>query len=193
MFILYAVVIGLLVGFLGRGRVENLASVQLHWSGAIMAGLIVQVVLLSDQVARVVGDLGPVLYVASTALVLAAVVRNRAIPGIPVVVVGAACNLAAIAANGGFMPAGRGALEALGKVVPAVYSNSSAVADPALWPLTDIFALPRWLPAANIFSAGDVLIGIGITLTIALAMRRPPAQQGADAPAEPARGGAPAH
>jgi hypothetical protein len=193
MFILYAVVIGVLAGFLGRGRIENLASVELRWSGAIMAGLVIQLVLFSEAVTRVVGDLGPVLYVASTALVLAAVVRNRAIPGIPVVVAGAACNFAAIITNGGFMPAGRGALEALGKGVPTAYSNSSAVPDPALWPLTDIFALPGWLPAANIFSAGDVLIGIGIALTIVLAMRRSPAARGAQAPADAPRSGAPAH
>ena len=193
MFILYAVAIGLLAGFLCRGRIENLASVELRWSGAIMAGLVVQLVLFSETVSQVVGDLGPVLYVASTALVLAAVVRNRAIPGIPVVIAGAACNFAAIVTNGGFMPAGRGALEALGKAMPTAYTNSSAVPDPVLWPLTDIFALPRWLPAANIFSAGDVLIGIGIALTIVLAMRRSPAARGVESSPEPPRGGAPAH
>jgi hypothetical protein len=193
MFILYALVIGLLAGLISRGRVVNLASVELRWSGAIMAGLLIQVVLFSEQVARVVGDLGPVLYVASTALVLAAVVRNRAIPGMTVVVAGAASNFVAIVANGGYMPAGRSALEALGKVAPTTYSNSSVVPDPALWPLTDIFALPRWLPAANIFSIGDVLIGTGIAVTIVLAMRLSPAPRGGDVSDDVNRAGAPAH
>jgi multisubunit Na+/H+ antiporter MnhE subunit len=44
---------------------------------------------------------------------------------------------------------------------------------PALAPLTDIFALPTWLPGANVFSIGDVLIGLGIALVIVLAMHRP--------------------
>jgi hypothetical protein len=52
--------------------------------------------------------------------------------------------------------------------------------DPALWPLTDIFALPNWLPAANVFSIGDVLIGVGVAAVIALGMR------GRRAPTEPA-------
>ena len=52
------------------------------------------------------------------------------------------------------------------------FSNSVVVADPALRPLTDIFALPAWLPFANVFSIGDVLIGVGIAVVIALAMRR---------------------
>ncbi len=43
--------------------------------------------------------------------------------------------------------------------------------DPALRPLTDIFALPTWLPAANVFSVGDVLIGVGVAVVIALGMR----------------------
>ena len=46
----------------------------------------------------------------------------------------------------------------------------------ALRPLTDIFALPGWLPGANVFSLGDVLIGVGVAVVIALGMReqRPP-------------------
>jgi hypothetical protein len=181
MFILYAVAIGLAVGFLAGGRIAGLASLRIRWSPVIMAGLLVQVALFTDLAAQRVGDLGPILYVASTFMVLAAIIRNRAIPGMVVVVAGAACNLAAIIANGGYMPAGRKALEALGETVPAVYSNSSAVQDPALWPLTDIFALPRWLPWTNIFSIGDVLIGVGIALVIVRAMRRPVAPAGVTA------------
>ena len=54
-------------------------------------------------------------------------------------------------------------------------SNSIVVADPALGPLTDLFALPAAMPLANVFSVGDVLIGAGIAVTIALAMRAAPA------------------
>jgi hypothetical protein len=53
------------------------------------------------------------------------------------------------------------------------YTNSIVLTDPALPFLTDVFAMPTWMPAANIFSIGDVLLGAGVALTIALAMRRP--------------------
>ena len=69
------------------------------------------------------------------------------------------------------MPADPAALATAG-FTPTGYSNSIVVADPALWPLTDIFAIPAGLPGANVFSIGDVLIGIGIIVTIASAMRR---------------------
>ena len=97
--------------------------------------------------------------------------RNLAIPGIPIVALGAACNLAAILANGGRMPADPAALATAGLEVTGS-TNSVVVADPVLWPLTDIFAIPAWVPGANVFSIGDVLIAVGIAATIALAMRR---------------------
>jgi hypothetical protein len=143
------------------------------------------VILFSEPVAQRVGDLGPVFFVVSTLAVVAAVVRNLAIAGMPAVAAGAACNLVAVVANGGSMPASRAALETAGRVTPRIYSNSSAAANPALWPLTDVLGLPSWLPLANVFSVGDVVIGIGIALVIVLALRRPEARRSAGA-TEPA-------
>jgi Family of unknown function (DUF5317) len=131
------------------------------------------VVLFSGPVSARVGDLGPLIYVGSTAAVLVAILADRATPGIPVVAAGAACNLVAIVTNGGYMPAAPGALAAVGQGVPTAYSNSSVVADPALWFLTDRFAMPAGMPFANVFSIGDLIITLGIVLTIVLAMRRP--------------------
>ena len=48
------------------------------------------------------------------------------------------------------------------------------LAHPALQPLTDIFALPHPIPFANVFSVGDVLIGVGVVIVIVVAMRRGP-------------------
>jgi uncharacterized protein DUF5317 len=174
MFILYALVIGLAVGFLAGGRPAGLSQLQFRWPGVMLAGLLVQVVLFSDQVSAWIGSAGPPIYVASTAAVLLAVVANRRITGMPVVALGAASNFAAIVANGGFMPAARGALQGLGKGDSTVYSNSVVARDPALAPLTDIFSLPTWLPFANVFSIGDVLIGAGVAIVIVAAMRRMP-------------------
>lgn len=172
MFILYAVLIGLLVGPLVGGRPAGLATIRLRWSWVILSGLLVQVVLFSEPVSARIGDLGPPIYVASTAAVLTAVLVNRAVPGLAVVVAGAASNLAAIIANGGYMPADPGAVASLGGADLAGYSNSAIVAEPALAPLIDRFALPTWLPFTNVFSVGDVLIAVGIATTIVLAMRR---------------------
>jgi hypothetical protein len=172
MFLLYAVALGLLAGLLAGGRPAALGALQVRWAPLAVLGLLFQVALFTDAIAARVGDLGPVLYVGSTVLVLSAIARNARLPGMPVVVAGGLSNLAAILANGGYMPASADALAALGKHVPTLYSNSAVVPQPALAPLTDIFALPAWLPGANVFSVGDVLVGGGIAVVIVLAMRR---------------------
>ena len=66
--------------------------------------------------------------------------------------------------------------EAAGRCGPRrgddLYSNSAIVEEAVLAPLTDIFALPAWLPFHNVFSIGDVLIGVGVAMAIVVAMRR---------------------
>jgi hypothetical protein len=94
-----------------------------------------------------------------------------AIPGLLLVAGGAAANLAAIVANGGWMPATPSALAALNRAIGPGYSNSRELAAPVLAPLTDTMAMPAWLPLANVFSIGDVLIGFGICIAIVAAMR----------------------
>ncbi len=170
MFVLCAIPIGIVIGLLAGGRLERLGDLRLRWVPLMLLGLAVQVVIFTDAGGRIVGDAGPAIYVASTALVFVAVLRNIAVPGVALIAVGAGCNLAAIVANGGWMPADPAAVESIGGLANG-YTNSILVPDPALRLLTDLFALPSWLPLANVFSIGDVLIGIGIAVTIALAMR----------------------
>jgi hypothetical protein len=136
-----------------------------------MLGLLAQLVLFLEPVAERVGALGMPIYVGSTATVLLVVIRNARLQGLALVALGAGSNLAAIVANGGYMPASAAALAALGKSINASYSNSALVPAPALGPLTDVFALPRWLPFANVFSVGDVLICLGVTAAVVALMR----------------------
>jgi hypothetical protein len=171
-FILYAIAIGLLLGSLVGGRWSALGSIPFRWAPLILLGFVTQIVLFSDAVAERVGAAGPPLYIVSTLMVGAAVVRNLRIPGMPLIVLGAASNVAAILANGGFMPAAPEALASLGKSAPTIYSNSAVVAQPAFEFLTDRFALPRWLPFANVFSVGDILLGVGVVMLIVISMSR---------------------
>jgi uncharacterized protein DUF5317 len=170
MFILYAIVAGLLVGFLRGGHLEAIAETRFRWGWLAVAALLVQIVLFSP-LGSGLGDASRWIYVGSTALVAAIMLANIRIPGLPIILVGALSNLAAIVANGGSMPASPAALAAVGGSIHSGPTNSVVVAQPALEPLTDIFALPAWLPLANVFSIGDVLIGVGVAIAIATAMR----------------------
>ena len=185
MFILYAVPIGLLVGLLLGGRLAGLGDVRFRWAWLAVLGFAAQVVLFSDPVAARVGDLGPSLYVASTALVFVAVLRNVAIRGMPLIAAGAGCNLAAIVANGGYMPASPTVAAEFGRGASDAYSNSRIMEAPALAPLTDVIPLPQWLPFTNIVSIGDILIAVGIVVVIAAAMRAGRARRANDAETAP--------
>ncbi len=176
-FVLYAVVIGLVLGRVLGGRLDGLASLSFRWPWVAVAGLTVQVGLFAVPSGAVLDQVGPAMYVASTGAVLVFVVANARLRGMPIVALGAALNLVAIVANGGMMPASASALSAAGLEPSSGFTNSNVVASPALAPLGDVFAIPAWMPLANVFSVGDVLVALGIAVVIARGMRLP-ARQG---------------
>jgi hypothetical protein len=170
MFILYAVLAGLVVGVVSGGSLGRLGDLRFRWAPLIALGMAAQVILFSTPLGDAIGPGAPLLYIASNIVVLAAVARNLPIPGLGLVLVGGASNVVAICANGGYMPVSPDALVALGRLPLAGYSNSRLVDGVVLGPLTDLFAMPAWLPAANIFSVGDVAIGVGAIIAIVAAM-----------------------
>lgn len=185
-FILYAVVAGLAIGLLTGGSASRIGDLRFSWGPLIAVGMAAQVLLFSTPLGDALGPTAPVAYIASNVAVLIAVWRNRAIPGLWLVLAGGAANLIAICANGGYMPVSPDALVALGRLPRDGYANSRLVDGVVLAPLTDLFPMPAWLPLANIFSVGDVLIGLGAAIAIASAMHgrgplehRPPDTRGA--------------
>ena len=101
------------------------------------------------------------LWLASYALFVVALARNARVPGTPFVAAGLVCNVCAIVANGGHMPALPSALRAAGLHFSHTNRNSAVLAHPHLSWLVDRWAAPQWLPWANVFSVGDVLIAAG--------------------------------
>jgi hypothetical protein len=184
MFMLWAIPVGIGVGLLARGRLEALSALRFRWAWLAVIGLLIQVVLFTPTGDALAGRLAPAIYVGSTALVFVAVLRNIRLTGMPIVALGSISNLAAIIANGGAMPASPAALATAGLDGPGSHTNSVVLADPALEPLTDIFAIPAGLPFANVFSVGDVLLGFGIIVVIVAAMRRPVAAEPGVRPAD---------
>lgn len=173
MFMLAALPLGLALGWLLGGSLDALARFRFRWAALAIAGLVVQIALFTEIGDALAGDLGPSIYVLSTAAVLIAVVPNLGLMGMPVVALGALSNLAAIVSNGGFMPADAAALASAGLDGPGSHTNSIVLESPNLRLLTDIFAIPASVPLANVFSVGDVLIAVGVAWAIAAAMRRP--------------------
>jgi hypothetical protein len=191
-FILYAVLAGLVIGLLTGGSAARLGDLRFEWGWLIALGMAGQVLLFSTPIGDALGPVAPAVYIASNVAVLVAVWHDRAIPGLWLVLVGGTSNLIAICANGGSMPVSPDALLALGRLPHQGYSNSRLVDGVLLGPLTDLFPMPAWLPLANIFSVGDVLIGLGAAYAITSAMHGRGALRGVSQRRGPA-GGAPEH
>lgn len=177
MLLLYFVALGVLVGRLSGGRLAALETVHFRWWGIALGGLAFQLLLFSDPVAERVGGAGPILYVLSSIAVVVALLPNLRQPGFALIGLGAMLNLAAITANGGFMPSDPAAwvaLDGAGILPTAAYTNSALIHSGTLLPfLGDVFVLPRPLPFANVFSLGDLLIGVGATWFLIRTMHRP--------------------
>jgi hypothetical protein len=170
MLLLYAVIIGLVAGLISGGKFAALGSTHIRLWPVALIGLFAQLLLFGSPLAAVVGPWGPSLYVLSTVLVLMALVYNLRQPGFWLIILGALANFTVIVLNGGQMPASPEAWQALTGVaaVPTTDFSNSALSGPStvLAFLGDNFVLPRPFPLANVFSIGDVLIGVGGALFV---------------------------
>ncbi len=188
MLLLYSIAFGLVIGRAAGGRFWALADIRIRWWPLALGGLVFQLLLFGPLLSDRVGHAGPALYVASSALVFLAMLRNLGLPGFPLLALGAALNMLVIVANGGTMPSDPGAWELVGGVaaVPITsFTNSSLIGAGTVLPwLGDVFALPRPVPLANVFSIGDVLIGLGAAWCVIRSMIVPSVARWAG-PADP--------
>jgi hypothetical protein len=171
--IFYGLLIGLVVGAATGGRLSELGMLQIRWWWAGLAAIAFQILLFSTPIGSAMGATAPVAYVLSTAAVLAAVLANLATMGFRILAAGAVANLAAVIANWGYMPSTEAALRLADRGHESGYTNSALLSHPNLAVFTDIFAIPSWMPLANVFSIGDVLIATGVAVIVIGAMRTP--------------------
>jgi len=155
------VVLSALAVPLSGGRLGALAELRLRhvWAVYVALGLGV----LAIELPGLPDGLRSLLLVAAYPVGAVFLAANWRVPGIVLTALGAALNLLAITANGGVMPASPAALERAGMAVDDPgFQSSSAVADPRLVFLGDVFAVPAAWPLSNVFSVGDVLIVVGL-------------------------------
>lgn len=179
MILLWALVIGLVIGFLRRGNLENLSRIKLNSVWLIFAALVVQVLIFP------LGKNGPivhsgtaVLHLLSYVFLTAFFVLNRRRIGILIMGIGLLLNILVIAANGGYMPASAAALRHAGmeKTATALeqglrHGNTVLMnASTRLNILGDLFSVPATVPFATAFSIGDLLLALGIIVFLGMEM-----------------------
>jgi hypothetical protein len=170
-FLVAIVALSLLTVPVTGGRLSRLAALRLRGLPLVFGALAVQIGIVS-----IFPGGNPVvlqaLHLCSYLLAGVFLFVNRRVVGLPIIAMGAVLNAAAITANGGVMPASERALRAAGQLTNSSdFVNSGHLEHPKLLFLGDIFAIPHALPFHNVFSIGDVCIGLGAAIAVHVAAR----------------------
>jgi diguanylate cyclase (GGDEF)-like protein len=169
-FLLAFVAIALLTVPCTGGRLSRLAQLRLRGTFALAIALFAQIAVIS--IVPTSPGVDALVHVLSYGTALAFVTANLRVSGMPVVAVGGLLNFVAISANRGVMPASVTALRAAGqRIDPHEFVNSAPVRHARLSFLGDVFSIPASWPLHNVFSVGDVVLGVGIALVIHCACR----------------------
>lgn len=164
------IVLALVVGLLLRGRLANLAEVEVR--GLLLAVLAVVVQYGGQYVTNAgwfdVRPYAPYIYLATLLFLFVVIWLNRKNPAIVLMGAGILLNYLVIAANGGKMPVSaeglvRAGMEEYIDVLQdgEILTHQLIGEGTRLAFLADIFALPKAYPFPRIFSIGDVVLGIG--------------------------------
>ena len=181
MILLLALTIALLAALLRGGSLRNLADFHLKWGWLAVLALAIQIVAVYGAKDDGRLYLQQRALVVSSLLLLPIVWRNRRFPGLALIGLGLALNLAVMVANGGFMPITPEAVARIkhGHLIVhldgvARMSGSKGIVLPreetALWALSDIFVIPPPFPVASAFSLGDALVAVGAFVLLQRAM-----------------------
>jgi len=139
MLLLWALPLGILLGYLRGGRLANLARLELRGAGLVFVALVIQLLIFPLPLP---GREGPLLALSKGAT--------------------AALHLASYALLAAFV-----ALNHKERCI-----NCEGV-EARLTFLGDVFYVPAWVPFANVFSLGDVLLAVGLIALLQAKMRGP--------------------
>jgi MFS family permease len=179
------VFLGLVLGFLAGGKLDNFFNVRLRWLPLLFAAAIARLGLDAALAAGDIPDglrLGLVLVIYF--LLVVVLVANRSLPGMTAAALGTAANGIAIIANGGWMPVWRPSVVAAGLNPDTLHSNFHRLlvgpVDASFFahggPLVDIIPVPIPLPGIqSVASIGDLLLGAGLAAFVFAALVRSPA------------------
>lgn len=166
------VLIVVVVALLRGGSLANFALLRVRAMALVLGSFLLQILIFPLVGDRPLLGVGTVpLYLLSMGLLAWWVWLNRHLPGIVLIGAGVVMNLAAIAANGGYMPVDPDAAAYAGN--SAAYESANGMiannshasdSDVRLWLLTDIFPLPAGIPLATVYSLGDILLTTGISI-----------------------------
>ena len=177
------VFLGLILGMLAGGSLENLLDIRLRWLPVLLvagaARLALDVALAGSGVPDA---LRMWLVLACYTLLSAMLLTNRSLPGMTAAALGTIANGVAIVVNGGWMPVWQPSVVAAG-LNPALHSNFHKLltgpVDAGFFarggPLVDIIPIPIPIPfLQSVTSVGDLLLGAGLAAFLFAGVVRAP-------------------
>lgn len=176
--------VGLAAGYVSGGRLRHRQHLRLARAWLAVAALGLQVVAFTPLAAPLRGSAVVSLHLVSYALLAWFVLANRRCRGLLVAGAGMGLNFAAIAANGGYMPASRAALRLAGVTDrPAMEHNSTLICEGTRLPwLGGVVNMYFFVPSVTLFqqlsprevrarvmSARSALLAIAIAVSYGVA------------------------
>lgn len=165
MFLLPSILLGILFALLVGGRPGRLLELELRHAWCVPTALGIQLALFGLFFGSPVpAELETAVHISSYGFLAFFAIANAGTKVLLPLFAGMAANAIAIVANGGKMPVSPDAARAAGIDV-GVHSNVQLGGERLTF-LSDVFALPHQMPFANVFSVGDLLIGVGMVVLI---------------------------
>jgi len=167
-FLLFLIPAIALVYFSG-GNLKYLIARPLKSPWLVPTALIIQIILFSDfQFIEFLSlSIFAVFHVISYVILLGFILLNYKVKGITILGLGTLMNATVITANGGFMPSPLKPEGIVFRNIIGLSANSRLVF------LSDILALPEWIPLPEAFSIGDVFIIIGMFAYLFINSKKP--------------------
>ena len=165
MFLLPSILVGVALAAVLGGRPSRVLELRFRHAWTVFAALGLQIAAFTPLHSSLSGARVSAFHLGSYALLVAfAAVNFRRAVLLPLFL-GLFANALVIAANGGQMPVSPDAWKAAGFGTFEETSNVQLGAD-HLGFLGDVFAIPPAFPLGNVFSVGDILIGVGMIALI---------------------------
>lgn len=181
MYILLVLLISLLIALARGGQFTALGKLQFRYLGLFFVPLAIQLAIFTPLRSLIGGGeaVDRIAYLASMGIAAVALVLNRHIPGAAWIAIGMSLNLLVIAINGGVMPIWPEARQLAGMPPLTGRSNNGApfTSETRLPWLADVIPLPSFMPLANVFSIGDLLIMCGVIILTQRVLMPQPAQE----------------
>jgi hypothetical protein len=173
---LVAIVLGLAVGLVTGGSIDNFSRVRFRWPAVLLGAVVIREAVLLTPLNHVDG--AQYVYLAALAAIVAWTIWHfDLVPGVWLVSVGGALNLLVIGVNGARMPVApalAGSLLRRGEIGQYVLMG----------PATNLNALGDWISVPRLpeaYSPGDIVVAAGLAFVVFFLTRGPRRSQVGDA------------